>query len=312
MEFWGIEVKPGESTKCEPGDDTYLHLSQASLGEVKNDKDIDKDNESIPIYLKFNDQKLVIGTLSADKCPQITYDLVFEKEFELSHNWKNGSVFFVGYKTLMMDDGPDDFTDNSTCSESEDEDIPANEVNESKNELAKVNANPQKADNAVAKPIVKAEELKKADEDDDDDDSSDDNEDDSDDEGMLDAEDGSDDEDEDEDESSDEEDEETPKKADGKKRPHESASKTPAPDKKAKLVTPGGSKKTGGGADGKKGGHTATPHPAKHAGKTPATNDKSKQQTPKSTGSVACKSCTRTFKDDNALQAHTKAKHGAK
>jgi hypothetical protein len=33
--------------------------------------------------------------------------------------------------------------------------------------------------------------------------------------------------------------------------------------------------------------HVATPHPAKKAGKTPATNEKS----PKSGGSVACKSC---------------------
>ncbi|MQL94551.1 hypothetical protein Taro_027232 [Colocasia esculenta] len=101
MEFWGIEVKPGETVKCEPGDDKYLHLSQASLGESKKDK----GNESVPVYLKFDDKQLVIGTLSADKCPQITYDLVFEKEFELSHSWKKGSVFFVGYKTEIPDEG---------------------------------------------------------------------------------------------------------------------------------------------------------------------------------------------------------------
>lgn len=47
------------------------------------------------------------------------------------------------------------------------------------------------------------------------------------------------------------------------------------------------------GGDGKKGGHTATPHPAKQSGKTPASGDKSKQQTPKSAGSVACKSCSK-------------------
>lgn len=47
----------------------------------------------------------------------------------------------------------------------------------------------------------------------------------------------------------------------------------------------------------KKGGHTATPHPAKNAGKTPATGDKSKgQQTPKSggkSGGISCKSCSK-------------------
>lgn len=47
------------------------------------------------------------------------------------------------------------------------------------------------------------------------------------------------------------------------------------------------------GGDDKKGGHTATPHPAKYAGKTPASSDKSKQQTPKSAGSVSCKSCSK-------------------
>lgn len=48
-------------------------------------------------------------------------------------------------------------------------------------------------------------------------------------------------------------------------------------------------KLTGGAA--KKDGHSATPLPAKQSGKTPAKNDKSKQQTPKSAGSVNCKSC---------------------
>ena len=49
-------------------------------------------------------------------------------------------------------------------------------------------------------------------------------------------------------------------------------------------------------ADGKKvGGHTATPHPAKKAGKAPATpaTDKSKAQTPKTGGSISCKSCSK-------------------
>ncbi|KAA8544193.1 hypothetical protein F0562_022171 [Nyssa sinensis] len=105
----------------------------------------------------------------------------------------------------------------------------------------------------------------------------------------------------------DSDDEETPKKADqGKKRPTESATKTPVPAKKAKLVTP---QKT----DGKKGGaHTATPHPSKQAGKTPANSGKSKEQSPKSGGQVSCKSCSKTFNSENALQSHSKAKHGGK
>lgn len=62
--------------------------------------------------------------------------------------------------------------------------------------------------------------------------------------------------------------------------------------------------------DGKKGGHTDTPHPAKK-GKTPAT-DKSKAQTPKSAGgNFSCGSCSKSFGSDGALQSHNKAKHSA-
>ncbi|PQM39691.1 histone deacetylase HDT1-like [Prunus yedoensis var. nudiflora] len=90
-----------------------------------------------------------------------------------------------------------------------------------------------------------------------------------------------------------------------KKRPNESASKTPVPAKKAKQVTP---QKT----DGKKAAHTATPHPAKKGGKTPATGDKPKPQTPKSGGEHSCKPCSKSFNSDGALQSHNKAKHSAK
>ncbi|PKU84590.1 Histone deacetylase HDT1 [Dendrobium catenatum] len=68
------------------------------------------------------------------------------------------------------------------------------------------------------------------------------------------------------------------------KRKADSASKTPVPEKKAKLVTPAGTQKTGG--DGKKSVHIATPHPSKLGGKP--------QQSPKSGGTAACKSCNRS------------------
>jgi len=43
--------------------------------------------------------------------------------------------------------------------------------------------------------------------------------------------------------------------------------------------------------DGKKGAvHVATPHPSKQAGKTPGNKP---NQTPKSGGSLACKTCNR-------------------
>ncbi|KAF2300734.1 hypothetical protein GH714_015419 [Hevea brasiliensis] len=91
----------------------------------------------------------------------------------------------------------------------------------------------------------------------------------------------------------------------GKKRPNESATKTPVPSKKIKSATP---QKT----DGKKGGHTATPHPAKGAGKAAANGSSAKAQTSKSGGQFACKSCERSFGSDAALQSHSKAKHGGK
>ena len=50
------------------------------------------------LFAKVGDQKFVLGILSSDKTPRVTFDLVFKKKFELSHTWKNGSVHFLGYK----------------------------------------------------------------------------------------------------------------------------------------------------------------------------------------------------------------------
>jgi hypothetical protein len=82
----------------------HFFFFQASLGESKN-----KGNESVPLYLKFGDQKLVLGTLSQEKFPQLSFDLVFEKEFELSHSWKQGSVFFCGYRADSPEEYPSHF-----------------------------------------------------------------------------------------------------------------------------------------------------------------------------------------------------------
>ncbi|KAD5508655.1 hypothetical protein E3N88_16358 [Mikania micrantha] len=90
MEFWGVEVKPNESLKVEVDDDKLLHISQVALGEVKNGKKV----ENIPVRVNFNDEKFVLGNLSSDHAPQIMFDLVFEQDIELSHGWKDGSVYF--------------------------------------------------------------------------------------------------------------------------------------------------------------------------------------------------------------------------
>jgi hypothetical protein len=59
------------------------------------------------MFVKVDDQKVSIGTLSIDKFPQISFDLLFEKEFELSHTSKSSSVFFSGYKVPQPADGED-------------------------------------------------------------------------------------------------------------------------------------------------------------------------------------------------------------
>lgn len=313
MEFWGIEVKPGQTVKCEPGKERVLHLSQASLGVNKKEK----GSETVQIFVKVNDQKLVIGTLSTEKCTQIQYDLVFQKDFELSHGSKSTSVFFVGYRGIIEGYESDDSLHDSPTED--DIDYPLNGTHSKKVQGTSMveKAGTQKVDNEVAKLNAKTEKPKKEqvkadnkvededdDSDEDDDDDSDDDEDDSEDsdEDMVGAQEDSSDEDSDEDDSSSEE-EASPVKVDtGKKRKPDSAAKTPIHDKKAKMITPVQNQKTGG--DGKKGGHVhvATPYPSKQGGKP--------QQTPKSEGSVICKSCNRNFNSENALQAHSKAKHG--
>ncbi|XP_043811972.1 histone deacetylase HDT1-like [Manihot esculenta] len=72
---YGIEVKAGEPVKVTPYPETIIHLSQ-----------------------------IVLGTLSPENIPQLPFDLVFEREVELSHNWKSGSVYFCGYKSQLPEE----------------------------------------------------------------------------------------------------------------------------------------------------------------------------------------------------------------
>ncbi|EYU38610.1 hypothetical protein MIMGU_mgv1a019892mg, partial [Erythranthe guttata] len=281
MEFWGVEVKSGEPLKVVPGDGMVVHLSQACLGELKKEK----GNGSVYLFLNVDGEKLVLGTLFPDKLPQQQFDLVFDRDFELSHNLKTGSE----------DDS------------SSEEDIPSNIANNGKPESNAKPAKPEEPKKAVAakekesiagkKKVTTVEANKDVKPQEDDETSSSDYDisSDTDDPEDSDMDDSSDD-------SDDSSDEETPKKAEtSKKRPLESATKTPVPDKKAKA-TP---QKT----DGKKGSaHVDTPHPGKQAGKTPA-NNKPKQQTPKSAAAHSCNSCEKKFGSEKALESHSKAKH---
>ncbi|XP_011657054.1 histone deacetylase HDT1 isoform X1 [Cucumis sativus] len=294
MEFWGVEVKAGQSLIVKPGNEKLIHLSQATLGEIKKEK----ANENVTIFLKIGDQKLVLGILSGEKFPQLSFDLVFEKEFELSHNGKSGSVYCAGYQAYGDDhEHTDGYLDSDSASE--DEELPLVSAPNGKPSPKGVKPGLVESNDAKKASLKKPLKPSKDDDEDSEDDESDGDEDSDDesDEEMLDG-DNSDEEDDDS-----ESDEETPKKVESaKKRLNESATKTtPVPAKKAKLATP---EKT----DSKKGGHTATPHPAKKTGKTPA----AKLETPKSGGQFSCKSCDRSFGSDVALQSHSKAKHGGK
>lgn len=55
-------------------------------------------SESVCLFVNVDGKKLVLGTLFSDKLPQQQFDLIFDKDFELSHNWKSGSVYFYGFK----------------------------------------------------------------------------------------------------------------------------------------------------------------------------------------------------------------------
>lgn len=63
------------------------------MGEVKDVKGA----KNVHLRMKIDDKDFIIGSLAAENRPQVMFDLVFEKEFELSHDLKNGSVYFIGY-----------------------------------------------------------------------------------------------------------------------------------------------------------------------------------------------------------------------
>ncbi|XP_023640237.1 histone deacetylase HDT4 [Capsella rubella] len=108
MEFWGIEVKPGKPLMAEPEDGYMIHVSQVSIDLSKVNED-----ENVLVYVKYGDDKnkYLIGNLS-HKFPQVSLDLFFDQEFEISHDSKT-SVFLLGNQT------PDDEQDEEIDSDSE-------------------------------------------------------------------------------------------------------------------------------------------------------------------------------------------------
>nr|XP_043610033.1 histone deacetylase HDT1 isoform X2 [Erigeron canadensis] len=296
MEFWGVEVKKGDTVEVKLGEGKVLHLSQACLGEPKGNK----PSESVCLHITVEGKKLVLGTLHPERLPQQLFDLVFDKDFVVSHNWKNGPVYFYGYKADQPEDDQDESEDSDSDEEEEDIRLPISNGNKQETKKEENQASIKKKEGKQKVKIVEPEKDSKGQED-----SSDSDDSDSDDSmsNGSDSEEDNDDSSGSEEESSDEEEETPQKEQSAKKRPNDSAIKTPSTDKKAKLSTP---QKT----DGKKaGGHVATPHPSKQAAKTPA--NKSNQKSPASAadGAHSCKTCNRSFKSDVALQSHNQAKH---
>ncbi|KAL9278338.1 Histone deacetylase HDT3 [Arabidopsis thaliana] len=285
MEFWGVEVKNGKPLHLDPGLDRLVHISQVALGESKNNV-----TEPIQLYVTVGSDKLLIGTLSHEKFPQLSTEIVLERNFALSHTWKNGSVFFSGYKVDASDPYPLLF-EHFCCYRFK--------LSAPKSAAKQVNFQLPNED-VKAKQDDDADGSEEDSSDDDDSENSGDEE-----EEKVTAESDSEEDDSSDDEEDDSSEEETPKKRSAEP----NSSKNPASNKKAKFVTP---QKT----DSKKPHvHVATPHPSKQAGKNSgggSTGETSKQQqTPKSAGAFGCKSCTRTFTSEMGLQSHTKAKHSA-
>ncbi|KAL8094837.1 hypothetical protein AgCh_036376 [Apium graveolens] len=142
MEHWAAEVEAGEPFKVELDENRALHLSLACIGEVDKDS-----SEFICLFVNINGKKLALGTLHSEKLCQQSFDLVFDKTFELSHNWKNGSVIFHGYTADndISDNVTKDNSDSDSYEES-DEGIPVMAPNggpasEVKQEDSKINAN---------------------------------------------------------------------------------------------------------------------------------------------------------------------------
>uniref|UniRef100_A0ACD5WN67 Uncharacterized protein n=1 Tax=Avena sativa TaxID=4498 RepID=A0ACD5WN67_AVESA len=310
LRFWGVVVKPGETLKCDPGEE-YYHISQIAL-------EVGKAEENVEVFVNIDDERIKLGTFSADNDRSVS-DLVFNRKFELLHSSMTSNICFTGYKFKIVERS----NISAKGGGESDEEVPSlipldsntdvyknNEATHGANKLTE----PRPADAPSSIPKATVEEptspgKPKGDDKD-----------------KTDARNLSDGKD-----SENSEDVDYPRK--GEKMPLETPLKTPQ-GKKAKIETPTTGNKTGyvhvatpypakqapktndyvhvatpyPAKQARKTSdhvHVATPHPAKRARKTPENNDKSTQ----STGHI-CGPCNRTFSSPMGLRDHSKAKHG--
>ncbi|XP_026425077.1 histone deacetylase HDT1-like [Papaver somniferum] len=97
MEYWDAEVLPGVPFNSQPREGYLLHITKAMLLETY------KGDDPVCLFLSVDCHKHVLGRLSSDKFPQITYNLIFDKPIELSHSGNDESVYFSGYESKSDD-----------------------------------------------------------------------------------------------------------------------------------------------------------------------------------------------------------------
>jgi hypothetical protein len=287
--FWGLIVKAGEAQNVQLPEDHILTLTNAAF--------VGKASENAKLYVSV-DRKYVLATLAGGKTEQVTLDLTFFPGHQLSFGADgHGEVHLVG---SLQSYGSDE--------SGSDED--SDELAHHGGPLSRA---PQgaKASSFLDKEAEESE-----------DDSV---------EGGSDGFGSEDDDDFDEDE-----DELAPPpakpaakpaagaaKKDEKKPSEAAATPNQKGDKKAAAAkpaaqTPGGAGKTPAGADSAK-----KPAAAGAAGQgqkraaggdaeTPLAGKKAKPETPKSTGNLQCPQCPKSLPNQQALDQHNKAKHGAK
>jgi len=282
--FWGLIVKAGEAQNVVLPEDHILTLTNAAF--------VGKASENAKLYVSV-DRKYVLATLAGGKTEQVTLDLTFFPGHQLSFGADgHGEVHLVG---SLQSYGSDE-----SGSDEDDE------------ELGHHHGAPQgaKASNFLDKEAEESE-----------DDSMDGGSD-----GFGSEED--DDLDEDEDElapppklaakaGATKKEEKKPSEAAAAATPNQKGDKKAAA--KPAAQTPGGTAKAPAAADSAKKPAAAGAAGQKRAAggdaETPTGGKKAKPETPKSAGPVGgikCAQCPKSLPNQQALDQHNKAKHGAK
>ncbi|KAL6501388.1 hypothetical protein OROGR_026521 [Orobanche gracilis] len=96
MEFWGAEIKSGQSCEVTLGRRCDLHLTKVALGPVD---EIDK--EPVTVEVTYCRETTVLATLDYRMQPVLSLPRsVFDTCVRITHNRKNGSVYLLGFLAI--------------------------------------------------------------------------------------------------------------------------------------------------------------------------------------------------------------------